>query len=114
MPVWMRGRFAVLSASAATSMSFATGAGQAADDGGVADLVADPPHALEIAGARDREAGLDDVDAETHELPRDLDLFRRVHARARRLLAVAQRRVEYFYDCAHSIPPRRAATAAGA
>ena len=42
----------------------------------------------------DREPGLDDVDAERREGSGDLELLGHVHARARRLLAVAQRRVE--------------------
>ncbi len=70
------------------------GARQAADDGGVAHLGADALHALEVAGARDREAGLDDVDAQAHELAGDLELLLGVHGGARRLLAVAQGGVE--------------------
>ena len=41
-----------------------------------------------------REAGLDDVDLEPHELAGDLELLGRGEAGARRLLAVAERRVE--------------------
>src|SRR5439155_3393280 len=53
---------------------------------------------LEVAGRADREAGLDDVHAEPSELVRDLELLRRVERDARRLLAVAQRRVEDQYS----------------
>ena len=49
---------------------------------------------LEVALARDREAGLDDVDAETGELLGDLELLALVERDARRLLAVAEGRVE--------------------
>ncbi len=49
-------------------------AGQAADHGAL-DLTSDRLHGLEVAGARDREAGLDDVDPETGELLRDLELL---------------------------------------
>ncbi len=53
------------------------GAGQAGDDRTVLgpDLAGDPPHRLEIVGARRRETGLDDVDAETRELAGDLELL---------------------------------------
>ena len=52
---------------------------------------------LEVAGRGDREAGLDDVDAEARELVGDLELLGRVQRDAGRLLAVAQRRVEDQY-----------------
>src|SRR5262249_38996229 len=48
----------------------------------------------EIVLAGDREAGLDDVDAEGVELAGHADLLLEVHAATGRLLAVAQRRVE--------------------
>jgi hypothetical protein len=47
-----------------------------------------------FAGRRDREAGLDDVDAQPVELAGDLDLLLRVQRDAGRLLAVPERRVE--------------------
>ena len=53
---------------------------------------------LEVARRGDREAGLDHVDAEPRELRRDLELLLRVQRDARRLLAVAQRRVEDQYS----------------
>src|SRR5262249_1581360 len=55
----------------------------------------------EVALARDREAGLDHVDAEPLELPRERELLADVHAAARRLLAVAQRGVEDPYAVGH-------------
>ena len=62
------------------------------------DLAGDRLHGLEVAGRGDREAGLDDVDAQARELLGDLELLGRVERDARRLLAVAQRRVEDQYS----------------
>src|SRR4051794_40899074 len=65
---------------------------------------------LEVAGRCDREAGLDHVDAQASELVGDLELLLLVEADARRLLAVAERRIEDAYvicvGCAvvHAIP----------
>ena len=53
-------------------------------------------HRLEVAVRGDREAGLDDVHAKAIELLRQPQLLGRGHAEARRLLAVAQRRVEHL------------------
>ena len=76
-------------------MSAGNRAGQAGDDR--------PPHGagngahrFEVAVRRDREAGLDDVHAKAIELLRQPQLLGRGHAEARRLLAVAQRRVEHL------------------
>ena len=55
-------------------------------------------HGLEVAGRGDREARLDHVDAEPRQLRRDLQLLLRVERDPRRLLAVAQRRVEDQYS----------------
>jgi hypothetical protein len=52
------------------------------------------PHRVEVAGRGDREARLDDVDAQPCELLRDLELLGAVEADPRRLLAVAQGGVE--------------------
>ena len=71
-------------------------AGQAGDDRAL-DLAGDRLHRLEVAGRGDREAGLDDVDAQPRELVGDLELLGRVQRDARRLLAVAQRGVEDLY-----------------
>ena len=49
---------------------------------------------LEVTVARDREAGLDHVDAEAGELLRDLELLADVEGDPRRLLTVSQRGVE--------------------
>ena len=54
----------------------------------------DLANGLELARRRDREPRLDDVDVETSELLRDLELLRLGERDARRLLAVAQGRVE--------------------
>ena len=62
-----------------------------------AHLLGDRPHRREVVGRRGREARLDDVDPEPRERSRDLELLGRRHRRARRLLAVAQRRVEDAY-----------------
>jgi hypothetical protein len=50
----------------------------------------DGAHRVEVVGRGDREAGLDDVDAQLGQLARDLELLGPVHAGAGRLLAVAQ------------------------
>ena len=57
----------------------------------------DPAHRIEIAVRRRRKAGFDDVDAEFFQLARDDHFLFGGHARARRLLAVAQRGVENLY-----------------
>ena len=91
-----RARGASASASAATSMSLGTARESAHDDRRVAHLGADARDALEVAGARDREAGLDDVDAEPHELARDLELLLGVHATRP---ATARRRAAWCRRC---------------
>jgi hypothetical protein len=50
--------------------------------------------ALEVTGRGARKSGLHDVDAEAFELLGDLRLLVRLQRDARRLLAVAQRRIE--------------------
>ena len=65
-----------------------------AGDDRPADLARDLPRRFRVGRRRDREAGLDDVDAERVERPRQRQLRRHVHREAGRLLAVAQRRVE--------------------
>src|SRR5215208_1540682 len=57
-------------------------------------LARDRAHRLEVTRRGDREAGLDDVDAEAGELVCDLELLGGVQRDARRQLAVAQRGVE--------------------
>ena len=80
-------------------------AGKAAHDDRIAHFFADLPHALEISRARHGKPRLDNIHAEPDKLSRDLDLFRRIHARARGLFPVAERRVEYLYDAAHVLLP---------
>ena len=79
---------------------------EAGDDRAL-DLAGDRLHRLEVAGRRDREAGLDDVDAEAGELVGDLELLAGVQRDAGRLLAVAQRGVEDAdvrgIDAAHDV-----------
>ena len=93
MKTWMRGRAASCSASQARSMSSGTHAGQAADDRAL-HFLGDAAHRLEVARRGDRESGLDHVHSQPRELPGDVELLLDVQGRARRLLAVAQRRIE--------------------
>ena len=65
-----------------------------AGDHGAVHLAGDRLDRLEVAGRGDREAGLDDVDAQPRELVRDLELLGRVQRDPGRLLAVAQGGVE--------------------
>ena len=97
MKVWIRGRSESLTAFQAASMSCTLRAGEAGDHRAL-DLAGDRLDGLEVARRGDREAGLDDVDAEARELLRDLELLLRVERDAGRLLAVAQRRVEDPYS----------------
>ena len=97
MKVWMRGRSESLTAFQAASMSWKCVRARPADDGPV-DLAGDRLDGLEVARRGDREAGLDDVDAEARELVRDLDLLLRVQRDPGGLLAVAQRGVEDSYS----------------
>ena len=71
------------------------------------DLARDALHRLEVARRGDREAGLDHVDAQARQLLGDLQLLGRVQRDARRLLAVAQRRVEDLDAAALSGRSRR-------
>ena len=93
MKVWMRGTSACLTASQQTRTSFSM-ARASPQTRGPFDLSGDRLDRLEVVRRGDREPGLDDVDAQLGELPRDLELLGPVHARAGRLLAVAQRGVE--------------------
>ena len=66
-------------------------------------------HGVEVTLARDRETGLDVVDAEACQLLGDLELLARVERNARRLLTVSQSRVEDDHLVAHhSLRPRGA------
>ena len=96
MKMWMPGRLAFSTARSARSMSCSRVRARDSTIGCVT-AAGDAPHGLEVALGRGGEAGLDHVDAELLELARDHELLLDVHRRARRLLAVAQRRVEDLY-----------------
>ena len=66
-------------------------------DGHALRLAGDPLDRLEVARRGGREAGLDDVDLEPHELAGDLELLGGGQPGAGRLLAVAQGGVEDPY-----------------
>jgi hypothetical protein len=53
-------------------------------------------HRFKVTLASDGKAGFDHVDFEPRQLPRHLQLFAKVHRRARALLAIAQGRVENY------------------
>ncbi len=72
---------------------FAAGAGKGGD-ARAAHLAADAADGGKVAGRRDREAGLDDIDAQGFERMGHAQLFRGGHAAARGLFAVAQRGIE--------------------
>ena len=73
---------------------FFVAARQAADRG-AAHGAGDLADRFEVARRGDWEAGLDHVDAQIHQRLGDLELLFEVHAAAGRLLAVAERCVEY-------------------
>ena len=98
MPVWMRGRFAVASASAARSMSFSTARVRPQT---TQSSPASRPISwteAEVAGARDGEARLDDVNAHADELLRDDELLLGVHGGA----GTARRRAGWCQRCESS------------
>ena len=97
----MRGRVRVLDRVLRRVDVGHVGAGQAGDDRSF-DGAGDGLHRLEVARRGDREARLDHVDAQARELLGDLQLLLRVQRDARRLLAVAQRRVEDQYSAGSS------------
>ena len=74
-------------------------------DGDPLALAGDALHRGQVAGRGGRVAGLDDVHAQPHQLPGDLDLLVLAHRRAGRLFAVAQGRVEYQDLLAHRFTP---------
>ena len=73
---------------------FVDGTREAAYGALVARDTANLGDTLEVAGAGDGEARLDNIDVHADELPRDDELFLGVHAGAGRLLAIAQGRIE--------------------
>src|SRR5690606_29690443 len=74
-------------------------------------LTCDRVDALEVALARDGEAGLYDVDAHTRQGVGDLELLRGVERHSRALLAVPERGVEEP-DVAHASTPSSASSLA--
>ena len=71
------------------------GSSQAADlNVAIAKRCCNLANGLEVAWRRDRKAGFDDVHAEIDEGLSDLQFLLEIHAAARRLLAVTQRRVK--------------------
>ena len=93
MKVWMRLSPGRLERLAGAVDVLLPGAGEAADHG-LPGALGDLVDGLEIAFGRDREAGLDDVDAHRVEHLGDLELLLVGHGGAGRLLAVAQGGVE--------------------
>ena len=91
MNVWIRGRAASRTASHAALDVGRLSAGEAGDDRAF-DLAGDRLDGLEVAGRGDREAGLDDVDAEPRELMGDLELLGACSARCP---ATARRRAAW-------------------
>ncbi len=70
----------------------------------VTNLARHRAHRLEISLRGDRKARLDDVHAKAFELSRQPQFFRRIHGKAGRLLAVAQRGIEDSNHL-HRTPP---------
>ena len=113
MKMWMPGRLAFSTARMARVDVGLARARQAEARSG-ADT-ASATRATDSKSPSDEAAkpGLDDVDAELLELARDHHLLLHVHRRARRLLAVAQRRVEDLYRVRSRhcrVPPARSVT----
>ena len=99
MNVWIRGRGGVAHRVPRCVDVRDVRARKARDHrGGIDDAARDLLHGFEVAGRGDRETGLDHVDAQARELLGDLQLLLRVQRDPRRLLAVAQRRVEDDYS----------------
>jgi hypothetical protein len=102
MKVWMRPRLAGQDRLAGAIDVLEAGARQAADDGILHDL-RDFRTAFEIAVRGNRKSRLDDVDAHRIEQFGDFQFLFERHGSARRLLAVAQCRVEYSYRSDFSV-----------
>ena len=65
------------------------------------DFLGDGLHRFEVTAAYHGKTGLDDVDVEPGQLAGDFHFFAQVHAGARALLAIAQRRIENNYIVRH-------------
>src|SRR6266852_2513790 len=68
------------------------------------DLASHTAHGLEVPWGSNREAGLDHIDAQLFELPRQPQLLLDVHGKAGGLLAVAQSGIEDV-DGVHAAAP---------
>ena len=93
MKVWMRLRAAGFEGLAG-GVDVARRAARQRRDDGPSNLGRDAPHRLGVVLGGDREAGLDDVDAQRVELPGQPQLLVDAHREAGRLLAVAEGGVE--------------------
>ena len=100
MKVWMRGPLGVLQRLGG-ALHVQRAAARQRGHLRPRELAADRVDGFEIAFGGDREAGLQNVHAEFHQLARHPQLLGHGHAAAGRLLAVAQRRVENVYAVAH-------------
>src|SRR5262249_2047224 len=72
-------------------------------DAGLGKLAHDGSHGRVIAFGSDGKSGLKNIDAEVDQFGGHPHFFGNGHATARRLLAVAQRRVEYIYSLFHDV-----------
>ncbi len=90
-----------------TTLGVAVLAARQAGDGDAPGLRGDALDGLEVAWRGGREAGLDDVDVQPDELPRDLDLLADGESGPRGLLAIAQGGVKdaYWYVGGHQASP---------
>ena len=103
MKVWMRGRWASLTASQAASMS-ALWVRARPQITGPSTLREISSHGLEVAGRGDREAGLDHVDAERGRAAGRSPPSRRCSARCR---ATARRRAGWCRRCGRGLRQMR-------
>ena len=106
MKVWMRGRRACVERGGG---AFHVERAAARQRGHLRprELAADGGHGFEIAFGGDREAGLQDVHAQIHQLAGHAQLLGNGHAAAGRLLAVTQSRIEDVYAIAHRVVTNR-------
>ena len=105
--VWMRGFAAVSIARQQRSMSsrLARASAQMTGPSVVPISPAIACTASQVAARGRGEARLDDVHAESRELPRDRELLVARHCAAGRLLAIAQRRIEHPNHSLHGYAP---------
>ena len=107
--MWMRGTDRRLDRLPAAIDVARTGARQPADRGSVGAAISSAQWRAPLAKSpvrSRREAGLDDIDPQARQLPRDVELLVERHRAAGRLLAIAQRRVEDTHvDRRARLPP---------